>query len=323
MPGMLAIPNPAANYMYETVPQKGLNGRAGYQPRGKGLGGSSAINAMIYIRGNKWDYDNWAALGCTGWGFDDVLPYFKRAEHNVRGEDAYHGDDGPLWVSDQKWANPGSHAFVEAAAELQLPRNADFNAGKQEGFGLYQVTQKDGERWSAARLCRTETRIEEPRRPHRRDGAETRNRGWPRHRRHLFGGQADADRQGTRRRGAVGGRLQFAPDPDAVGHRSRRASEGTRHRCGGRQARSRFGPAGPYRLCFELADQEQGFHRLQPGGQCPHGESDHRTSAQAHRHHDHPMPRPGGSGRSCPMRLHRTSNGTSCPPCWKITGAPR
>ncbi|MBX7460051.1 GMC family oxidoreductase [Qipengyuania huizhouensis] len=151
MPGMLAIPNPAANYMYETVPQKGLNGRAGYQPRGKGLGGSSAINAMIYIRGNKWDYDNWAALGCTGWGFDDVLPYFKRAEHNVRGEDAYHGDDGPLWVSDQKWANPGSHAFVEAAAELQLPRNADFNGGKQEGFGLYQVTQKDGERWSAAR----------------------------------------------------------------------------------------------------------------------------------------------------------------------------
>ena len=151
MPGMLAIPNPAANYMYETVPQKGLNGRAGYQPRGKGLGGSSAINAMIYIRGNKWDYDNWAALGCAGWGFDDVLPYFKRAEHNVRGEDAYHGEDGPLWVSDQKWANPGSHAFVEAAAELQLPRNADFNGGQQEGFGLYQVTQKDGERWSAAR----------------------------------------------------------------------------------------------------------------------------------------------------------------------------
>lgn len=151
MPGMLAVPNKAANYMYETVPQRGLNGRTGYQPRGKGLGGSSAINAMIYIRGNKWDYDNWAKLGCTGWSYEDVLPYFKRAEHNVRGENQYHGQDGPLWVSDQKYANEGSIAFVAAAQELQLPLNADFNGEKQAGFGLYQVTQKEGERWSAAR----------------------------------------------------------------------------------------------------------------------------------------------------------------------------
>ena len=150
-PGLLAIPNPAANYMYDTVPQKGLNGRNGYQPRGKGLGGSSAINAMVYIRGNRWDYDNWASLGCTGWAYDDVLPYFKRAENNERGESQYHGDDGPLYVSDQKHLNPGSRAFVEAAAQLQLPRNEDFNGEKQAGFGIYQVTQKDGERWSAAR----------------------------------------------------------------------------------------------------------------------------------------------------------------------------
>ena len=150
-PGFMPFLRDAQNYRFETVPQKGLNGRIGYQPRGRGLGGSSAINAMVYIRGNAFDYDQWAALGCHGWSYEDVLPYFKKAEHNVRGADEYHSASGPLWVSDQKWPNPGSLAFVEAAAQLQLPRNADFNGAKQDGFGLYQVTQKDGERWSAAR----------------------------------------------------------------------------------------------------------------------------------------------------------------------------
>jgi choline dehydrogenase-like flavoprotein len=150
-PGFMPFIPDASNYRYETVPQKGLNGRIGYQPRGRGLGGSSAINAMIYIRGNAWDYDNWAALGCAGWSYADVLPYFKRAENNERGGDDFHGEGGPLNVCDQKWPNPGSCAFVESAAKLQLPINDDFNAGPQEGFGLYQVTQKGGERWSAAR----------------------------------------------------------------------------------------------------------------------------------------------------------------------------
>jgi len=150
-PGFMPFIPDASNYRYETVPQKGLNGRTGYQPRGRGLGGSSAINAMVYIRGHAWDYDNWAALGCTGWAYDDVLPYFKKSEGNERGGDAFHGDKGPLNVMDQRWPNPGSLAFVEAAAELQLPRTNDFNGSQQEGFGLYQVTQKGGERWSAAR----------------------------------------------------------------------------------------------------------------------------------------------------------------------------
>ncbi len=154
-PGFMPFIRNASNYKYETVPQSGLNGRLGYQPRGKGLGGSSAINAMVYIRGNKWDYDNWAALGCDGWGYDDVLPYFKRAEGNERFQngkaDPFHGASGPLNVMDQHYANPGSNAFVEAAAQLQLPRNPDFNGAKQDGFGLYQVTQKAGERWSASR----------------------------------------------------------------------------------------------------------------------------------------------------------------------------
>jgi choline dehydrogenase-like flavoprotein len=151
-PGMMPFLLRNSNYRYETVPQPGLLGRIGYQPRGKGLGGSSAINAMVYIRGNAWDYDNWAAAhGCPRWSYADVLPYFKRAECNVRGGDGFHGGDGPLHVDDQKWPNPGSLAFVEAARNLQLPVNPDFNGAAQDGYGLYQVTQKGGERWSSAR----------------------------------------------------------------------------------------------------------------------------------------------------------------------------
>jgi len=151
MPGMLAFQTAKTNWRFETVPQAGLNGRRGYQPRGRGLGGSSAINAMLYVRGNAWDYDNWAALGCTGWSYADVLPYFRRAERNARGADLWHGDSGPLRVSDQACPNPGSIAFVEASAALQIPRNADFNGARQDGVGLYQVTQAGGERWSASR----------------------------------------------------------------------------------------------------------------------------------------------------------------------------
>ena len=150
-PGFMPFIPDKSNYRYETVPQKGLNGRVGYQPRGRGLGGSSAINAMIYIRGHRFDYDNWAAMGCTGWSYDDVLPFFKRSENNERGANPFHGSGGPLNVMDQRWMSPGSRAFVEASAELQLPQNADFNGASQDGFGFYQVTQKGGERWSAAR----------------------------------------------------------------------------------------------------------------------------------------------------------------------------
>lgn len=151
VPGFMGKQTPKTNWAYETIPQKGLNGRRGYQPRGKGLGGSSAINAMLYVRGSAWDYDNWAALGCNGWSYADVLPVFKRAEANERGASDYHGGDGPLTVSDQHFVHPGSHEFVEAGASLQIPRNEDFNGARQEGVGLYQVTQKGGERWTAGR----------------------------------------------------------------------------------------------------------------------------------------------------------------------------
>lgn len=143
------------NWAYQTVPQAGLNGRRGYQPRGRALGGTSAINAMLYLRGHRTDYDDWAALGCDGWGWGDVLPYFKRAENNVRGEDDLHGVGGPLQVAEQSEARAISHAFVEAAGQMQIPRNDDFNGPSQEGAGLFQVNQffdgdKKGERCSSA-----------------------------------------------------------------------------------------------------------------------------------------------------------------------------
>jgi choline dehydrogenase-like flavoprotein len=150
-PGLFPFISEKSNYKFDTVPQKGLNGRIGYQPRGRGLGGSSAINAMVYIRGHRWDYDNWAAMGCDGWSYDDVLPYFKKAEGNERIQDEFHGSNGPLNVMDQKWSNPISHDFIEAARNLQIPVLDDFNGASQEGVGMYQVTQKAGERWSAAR----------------------------------------------------------------------------------------------------------------------------------------------------------------------------
>mgnify|MGYP000110670023 CR=1 FL=1 len=139
----------------DTVPQAGLGGRTGYQPRGQGLGGSSAVNAMVYIRGNHWDYDNWVTLGAPGWSWAEVLPWFRKSEGNVRGADAFHGGDGPLAVSDQPCPNPTSIAFVEAAEQLQLGLNPDFNAARQDGFGLYQSTIRNGERWSAARAYLT------------------------------------------------------------------------------------------------------------------------------------------------------------------------
>jgi choline dehydrogenase-like flavoprotein len=151
IPSFMAFQTPATNYAFETVPQAGLNGRRGYQPRGRGLGGSSAINAMLYLRGNAWDYDNWAASGCDGWAYEDVLPYFKRSEANERGASDYHGGDGPLRVSDQHWAHPGSMEFVEAGASLQIPRNEDFNGARQDGIGLFQVTQGGGERWTSSK----------------------------------------------------------------------------------------------------------------------------------------------------------------------------
>jgi choline dehydrogenase len=138
------------DWAYRTEPDAATDGRAMFWPRGKMLGGSSSINAMIYIRGNRLDYDEWRDAGCTGWGWDDVLPYFTRSENNARGADALHGVGGPLTVSDQRSPSPLTADFVAAAEAAGLPRNADFNGPSQDGAGIYQVTQRGGRRESAA-----------------------------------------------------------------------------------------------------------------------------------------------------------------------------
>ncbi|MFK7838383.1 MAG: GMC family oxidoreductase [Sulfitobacter sp.] len=143
------------NWAFQTVPQPGFNGRRGYQPRGKALGGSSAINAMLYVRGHQRDYDEWADMGCDGWDWASVLPYFQKSEGNVRGADDLHGADGPLQVAEQSQPRAIAQAFIEAAGEQQIRHNPDFNGAEQEGVGHYQVTQfhngpAKGERCSAA-----------------------------------------------------------------------------------------------------------------------------------------------------------------------------
>ena len=135
---------------YATLPEPGCNNRMMYMPRGKTLGGSSSINAMVYIRGNRADYDAWRDLDNPGWGYDDVLPYFKRSEDNERGESEFHGTGGPLSVSESRSNNPMADAFVDAALATGLERNDDFNGAAQDGIGRYQVTQRNGMRCSTA-----------------------------------------------------------------------------------------------------------------------------------------------------------------------------
>ncbi|HEX3140943.1 MAG TPA: GMC family oxidoreductase N-terminal domain-containing protein [Rhizobacter sp.] len=126
------LPIPFNNWAFKTVPQPGLNGRQGYQSRGKVLGGSSSTNAMLYVRGNRWDYDHWASLGNDGWSYEEVLPYFKRAEHNeTHGETPYHGTGGPFNVAELRKPSAINQAFLAAAAMKGVPHNPDYNGASR------------------------------------------------------------------------------------------------------------------------------------------------------------------------------------------------
>lgn len=137
------------NWGYFTEPIPAFNNRKLYWPRGKTLGGTSAINGMVYIRGNARDYDNWSHLGNAGWSWSDVLPFFKRSEHNTRGKTEQHGTGGELWVSDPVLRHPSSRDFVESAVRVGIPANSDFNGPTQEGTGFFQFTIRKGVRHSA------------------------------------------------------------------------------------------------------------------------------------------------------------------------------
>ena len=147
--GFTKLTGTSHSWGYTTVAQKGLNDKKVWYPQGRVLGGGSSINAQVYTRGNKWDYDNWAANGCKGWGYEDILPYFRKAEDNNRYADDFHGQGGPLRVSDAL-PHKLTHAFVVAAQQAGLPYNPDFNGAEQMGSGFYQVTNRDGKRCSAA-----------------------------------------------------------------------------------------------------------------------------------------------------------------------------
>ncbi|MEP3296222.1 MAG: GMC family oxidoreductase N-terminal domain-containing protein [Pseudoruegeria sp.] len=142
--------NPKVDWCYRTEPDPGLNGRSIDWPRGKVLGGSSSLNGLLYVRGQKEDYDHWRQLGNTGWGWDDVLPLFKRAEDQERGEDDFHGIGGPLSVSNMRIQRPICDAWVAAAQEVGYPFNPDYNGATQEGVGYFQLTTRNGRRCSAA-----------------------------------------------------------------------------------------------------------------------------------------------------------------------------
>ncbi len=150
--------DPRVNWKFETEPQPQLGNRRLYLPRGKTLGGSSSINGMVYIRGSHGDYDEWRQRGCEGWDWDSVLPFFKKAENQTRGADAYHGVGGPLHVSDQPGPFELADAVLEACVQAGIPRNPDFNGARQEGCGYYQTTTSNRRRWSAAKAYLSQAR---------------------------------------------------------------------------------------------------------------------------------------------------------------------
>ena len=243
------------NWCYETVPQPECHNRNVIAPRGKVLGGSSSINGLIYIRGQAEDFNFWRQLGNAGWSFDDVLPYFRKAENNERGADEFHGAGGPLGVSDLRDRHPLAVAYVEAAVQCGYPRNDDFNGAAQEGAGYYQTTMRNGVRSSAAHGYLKAAR--------RRANLKVVSKAlatrilfrWPaRHRRRVSCRQRQTQRPRQCRGDRRVGRVQFAATVAAFGSWTGVAPAIAGHpgdrRCAGRRRRSQRPYFRPHHLAM-------------------------------------------------------------------------
>ena len=259
--------DPRVNWMFDSEPEKELNGRTLYQPRGKVLGGTSSINGMVYMRGTPTDYDGWRQRGCEGWDYDEVLPFFKKAEDQERGADEFHGAGGPLHVSNPVRCALGD-AMVQAAIEAGIPANDDFNGARQEGVGYYQTTTSNRRRWSSARAY-LRPRAGRPNLTIATEAHATRI---------LFEGaravgieyRTPAGPQtalGARRDRRLGRRLRLAATAAAVGARARAISAAARHPGGARHARRRRQPARPFQHLSGVALRTKGH--AQRSGRSP------------------------------------------------------
>ena len=304
---------------YSSEPEPHLDGRSLYIPRGKMLGGSSSMNAMIYIRGNRADYDGWAEQGAKGWSYDEVLPYFRRAENNERGADAFHGSGGPLNVKDLGFPNPVSERFVDGGVEAGIPRNDDFNGADQEGMGLFQVTQKKGRRWSAANgYLRPVLKRQEPDAADRGAGSEGGRHARPGDRGGVRPRRRDDPGPRPPRGHALRRRHQLAAAADALGHRPRRPPARLRHRRPAGQPERRASTCRTTRSCLmswetsakgTLAEAEK---PLQPRPLPAH---QHRAAQLQHRRGRRLLPQLGRA------RRRRTCSSTSPPRSSRSTGS--
>lgn len=256
--------NPQLNWQFESEPEPNLDNRKIYIPRGRTLGGSSSINGLVYIRGQKEDFERWRAAGNVGWGWDDVLPYFKRSEANERGADACHGGDGPLAVSDIRGRHPLIEAIIGGANELGVPRTDDFNGARQEGAGYFQLTTRNGLRCSAAKaylrsgIAGANLCVESRRARHRRDPEGRRaGRVLPARRPRLPG-------PGALRGGAERRRDPVTAAADAVGHRRCRCAAGAGHRAGAPSARGWPQPAGSPAIAAHVPLHPADHHQRRP-----------------------------------------------------------